>query len=51
MVSRSVIRDSILDDAAQVEGAILDGTLLGRSAVVRGRPSIINAGDDSVLDL
>jgi glucose-1-phosphate thymidylyltransferase len=50
-ISRSVIRDSILDEAAQVDGAVLEEALLGRSAVVRGRPSIINVGDDTVLGL
>jgi glucose-1-phosphate thymidylyltransferase len=50
-ISRSVIRDSILDEGVLVEGAVLDKSLLGRSAQVRGRASIINSGDDSVLDL
>ena len=50
-ISRSVIRDSILDEGVLVDDAVLELSLLGRSVQVRGRASIINSGDDSVVDL
>lgn len=50
-ISASVIRNSILDDKAEVIDAILDSSLIGRHVHIEGRPSTINIGDDSVITL
>ncbi len=46
----SVIRNSILEEGVQVSGAVVEASLLGNRVRVTGRPSIINAGDDSVVE-
>jgi glucose-1-phosphate thymidylyltransferase len=50
-VERSVVRDSIVEDGAQIRGAVLERSLLGERAIVQGRTSIINAGDDAEMTL
>jgi glucose-1-phosphate thymidylyltransferase len=50
-VSGSIIRDSILDDGAQVTNAILDQSLIGRNSKVQGRPATLNIGDASAATL
>ncbi len=51
VISDSVIRNSILDDKAEVIDAILDSSLIGRHVHIEGRASTINIGDDSVITL
>ena len=50
-VSGCVIRNSILDDGAEVTNSILDGSFIGRFARVDGRPKTINIGDNSSVQL
>ncbi|HEY3248401.1 MAG TPA: sugar phosphate nucleotidyltransferase [bacterium] len=50
-VSNSVIRDSIINANALVDGALLEHSLVGEHAVVKGRPGRINVGDSSELEL
>ncbi len=50
-VTSSIIRDSILEDEAQASGVILENSLVGRKACIRGRPSVINAGDQTEVTL
>jgi len=50
-VVNSVIRDSIINAHAQVDGALLEHSLVGEHAVVRGRPGRINVGESSELEL
>ncbi len=50
-VQDSVVRDSILEAGAEVHSAVLEGSLLGENARVQGRASIINAGDQSVVNI
>lgn len=47
----SVVRDSIISANASVESALLEHSLVGESAVVRGRPGRINVGDSSDIEL
>lgn len=44
-----VMRDSIVEDGAQVTEVILERSLVGERAYLRGRASIIKTGDDSRL--
>ncbi|MBP1702249.1 MAG: putative nucleotidyl transferase [Chloroflexi bacterium] len=46
-VDRSIIRDSILEDEAEADQIILEGSLVGRRARLHRRASVINAGDNT----
>ena len=50
-VNGSIIQDSILEDQAQATSVILVESLVGRCAKVSRRPGVVNAGDDSVVQL
>lgn len=50
-VVRSVIRNSIINRNATVEQVVLDGSLIGEGAYLGGRPTRVNLGDDSEIDL
>jgi glucose-1-phosphate thymidylyltransferase len=50
IVLRSIIRDSILDEGSYIDDAMLDRSLIGKDAVVRGRYRVLNVGDSSRLD-
>jgi len=46
-VESSIIRDSIVDEEAVVQDALLSGSLIGRSAKVGGRFRAYNVGEAS----
>jgi glucose-1-phosphate thymidylyltransferase len=48
-VYSSIIRDSILAEAAEVSDAILENSLVGRRAQIKRRAGVINAGDQTTL--
>jgi glucose-1-phosphate thymidylyltransferase len=50
-VQGSIIRNTILEEGAQVTDAILDGSLLGRNVMVQGRPDSVIAGDNTLLTI
>ncbi len=50
-VEYSIIRDSILEDEAQITGGILEKSLIGRRAHLSRRAGIINAGDNTEVSL
>lgn len=47
LVSNSIIKNSILEEGAQVIDSVLEGSLLGRDVNVRGQPIRLNLGDQS----
>jgi glucose-1-phosphate thymidylyltransferase len=49
VVRTSIIRNSILEDEAEVTGAILENSLIGRKATIQRRPGEINVGDSTGL--
>jgi glucose-1-phosphate thymidylyltransferase len=49
LVRSSIIRDSILADAAEVYDAVLEGSLVGSKARIKRRAGVINAGDQTIL--
>ena len=51
LVQGSVVRESILEDGAQVTGAILEKSLIGRHAQIQSRALMVNVGDQTVLTL
>jgi glucose-1-phosphate thymidylyltransferase len=50
-VQNSILRNSILEDEAQVDGAILEGSLIGRRAQIHRRAATVNAGDQTMVTL
>jgi glucose-1-phosphate thymidylyltransferase len=50
-VTHSIIKDSILEEEAQVTGFILKGSLVGRRASLTRRASTVNAGDNTEVAL
>jgi glucose-1-phosphate thymidylyltransferase len=50
-VHSSILRDSILEDEAMVTDVILEGSLVGRCAKIQRRAGVINAGDETVVEL
>jgi len=50
-ISNSILRNSILEEDACVEGAILDSSLVGRQAQISRRAATINAGDHTTVTL
>lgn len=51
MVEGSIVRDSIIDDGASVHSAVLERSLVGRHATLRGNALRVNVGDTSEVDL
>ncbi|MFZ6026769.1 MAG: sugar phosphate nucleotidyltransferase [Chloroflexota bacterium] len=50
-VNGSIVRNSILEDGAQVTDIVLENSLIGRRAQIWRRPGMVNAGDHTVLTL
>jgi glucose-1-phosphate thymidylyltransferase len=50
-IVRSIVRDSIINEAAHIEDANLSQSLIGKDAVVRGSFQRLNVGDSSQVDL
>jgi glucose-1-phosphate thymidylyltransferase len=46
-VNNCVIRNTILDEGAEVTDSVLDGSFIGREAKVAGHPTRVNIGDNS----
>ncbi len=46
-IEDSIIRDSILEEGARVEGSALSASLVGRHALVQGGFRALNVGDNS----
>jgi glucose-1-phosphate thymidylyltransferase len=49
-VEEAVIRNSIVSGDAEVYKTLLDNSIIGNSAVVRGRFRRMNVGDSSEID-
>jgi len=50
-VSGSVIRNSIVEDQAEITNAVLETSLIGKRAKVQGIVGTVNVGDDSVVSV
>jgi len=48
-VRDSIVRDSIVEEHAQISEALLDGSIVGRRAKISGLARGLNVGDDSVI--
>jgi glucose-1-phosphate thymidylyltransferase len=49
VIKRSVVRDTIVDQGARVENAVLDYSIVGKDASVSGHAMSVNVGDASVV--
>jgi glucose-1-phosphate thymidylyltransferase len=49
-VAHAIVRDSIIDEGASISDTMLDRSLIGKEAVVRGRYRVLNVGDSSQVD-
>ena len=49
MVRESIVRDSIIEERAQINGALLDRSIVGRRASISGLARGLNVGDDAVV--
>jgi len=50
VVLHSIVRDSIIDEGAYIDDTMLDRSLIGKDAIVRGRYRVLNVGDSSRLE-
>jgi glucose-1-phosphate thymidylyltransferase len=50
VVRESIVRDSIIDEGACIDDTMLDRSLIGKDAVVKGRYRVLNVGDSSQVD-
>jgi len=51
VVNNSIIRESILEDDAKTNDIILNQSLMGQNACVKGHPRSFNVGDNSEISL
>ncbi|TPW10031.1 MAG: glucose-1-phosphate thymidylyltransferase [bacterium] len=51
VVRHAVVRNSIINDNAHVELILLDGSLIGEQAVVKGHFKRLNVGDSSEIEM
>ncbi len=49
VITRSIVRDTIIDQGAKVQDAILDYSIVGKDANVSGHAVSVNVGDASVV--
>ncbi|HUV15569.1 MAG TPA: sugar phosphate nucleotidyltransferase [Pelolinea sp.] len=50
-LSNSVISNSIVEQEAEIEKMVLENSLIGRQAGVKGRAEVINIGDNSWIEI
>ncbi len=48
-ITRSVIKDSIISESAEVSDCILDGSLVGNNSIITGHYQKVNLGDSSEI--
>jgi glucose-1-phosphate thymidylyltransferase len=51
VIRDSIVRDVIVEDSAGIESVLLEHSIVGRAATVRGRASKLNVGDTSTTEL
>ena len=50
-IQHSVLRNSIVEQGAHISNMVLEDSLIGRNAGIKGRPEIMNIGDNSWIEL
>jgi glucose-1-phosphate thymidylyltransferase len=49
VIQNSIVRDTIVDQGARIQEAILEGSIVGKDAQVRGHAVSVNVGDSSAV--
>lgn len=50
-IQDTIIKNSIVEQGAQINNMVLEDSLIGRQAGVKGRPEIMNIGDNSWIEI
>lgn len=50
-IQETIIKNSIVEQEAHISHMVLEDSLIGRQAGVKGRPEIMNIGDDSWIEI
>lgn len=50
-ITFSILKNSIVEQGASISHMVLEGSLIGRQAGVKGRPESMNIGDDSWIEI
>ena len=51
ILSRSIIQNSIVEQEAEIDQMVLENSLIGRQAGIKGRAEAINIGDNSWIEI
>ncbi len=51
VIRHSIISNSIVEQDAEIQRMVLDGSLIGRMAGVKGRAEVLNIGDNSWIEI
>jgi len=51
VIRDAIVRDAIVEEGAEIESTMLEHSIVGRDATVRGRASRLNVGDMSTTEL
>ena len=51
IIQNSIVRDSIIENDASIENALLEESLVGRNARISGKFKLVNVGDTSQVDI
>lgn len=51
LIEESIIRNTIVEEGATIKRMVLENSLIGRSAQVRGRAEVMNIGDNSWIEI
>lgn len=50
-LTSTILKNSIVEQEAQIENMVLEGSLIGRMAAVKGRAEAMNIGDNSWIEI
>jgi glucose-1-phosphate thymidylyltransferase len=51
ILSRSVVQNSIVEQEAEIDYMVLENSIIGRQAGIKGRAEVINIGDNSWIEI
>jgi len=51
VIKHSIVSNSIVEQEAEISHMVLEGSLIGRMAAVRGRAEVLNIGDNSWIEI
>jgi glucose-1-phosphate thymidylyltransferase len=51
VLSRTVIQNSIVEQESEIDQMVLENSIIGRQAGIKGRAEAINIGDNSWIEI